>query len=103
MNVFVVPGLAEGGEVLARIAIQKQLVVDDLECASCAKTVIKAISAVVGVENATADIKTKTLTVTPKADKTLSPKDLWEAVEKAGFKPVKFEGPEGAFDKKPAK
>lgn len=31
MNVFVVPGLAEGGEVLARIAIQKQLVVDDLE------------------------------------------------------------------------
>ena len=80
-----------------------KLVVDDMECAGCAKTVIKAVSAVAGVEAATADIKTKTLTVTPKAGKTPSPKDLWEAVEKAGYKPVKLDGPDGAFDKKPAK
>ena len=80
-----------------------KLIVDDMTCAGCAKTVSKALSAVSGVESAVVDLKTKTATVTPKADKGPSAKDLWEAVEKAGYKPSKLEGPDGKFEAKPTK
>lgn len=77
------------------------LVVDDLTCAGCAKSVAKAVAAVAGVEAATADLKTKTLSVTPQAGKKPSAKALWEAVEKAGYKPTKLAGPDGTHEKKP--
>lgn len=80
-----------------------KLVVDDMTCAGCAKTVTKAVSAVAGVEAAAVDLKAKTVTVTPKAGTAPSPKDLWEAVEKAGYKPTKLAGPAGTFETKPAK
>lgn len=80
-----------------------KLVVDDMTCAGCAKAVTKAVSAVAGVEAAAVDLKTKTLTVTPKAGTAPSPKGLWEAVEKAGYKPTRLDGPAGTFEKTPAK
>ncbi|MBA4066936.1 MAG: hypothetical protein C0501_25160 [Isosphaera sp.] len=80
-----------------------RLVVDDMACAGCAKTVSKAVSAVAGVEAATVDLKAKSVTVTPRAGAAPSPKDLWDAVEKAGYKPTKLDGPDGTFEKKPAK
>jgi copper chaperone CopZ len=79
------------------------LTVDGMTCAGCAKAVSKALAAVEGVEAVSVDVKAKTATVTPKAGKTPSPKDLWEAVEKAEYKPTKLAGPAGSFDKKPAK
>lgn len=78
------------------------LVVDDMTCAGCAKTVAKAVSGVAGVEAATADLKTKTLSVTPQAGKRPSAKALWEAVEKAGYKPTKLTSLDGNYEKKPA-
>jgi copper chaperone CopZ len=80
-----------------------QITVDGMTCAGCAKTVTKALTAVEGVESVVIDLKAKTATVTPKADKKPSPKDLWEAVEKAEYKPTKLEGPEGMFEKKSTK
>ena len=77
--------------------------VDGMSCAGCAKTVTKALSAVEGVESVVIDLKAKTATVTPKAAKSPSSKDLWEAVEKAEYKPTKLEGPDGKFEKKPTK
>jgi copper chaperone len=77
--------------------------VDGMTCAGCAKTVTKAISAVEGVESVVIDLKAKTAIVTPKAGKLPSAKDLWEAVEKAEYKPTKLEGPGGTFVKKPTK
>jgi hypothetical protein len=41
------------------------------------------------------------MTIKPKARKTLSPKELWEAVERAGKKPGKLTGPNGTFEAKP--
>jgi copper chaperone len=79
------------------------LTVDGMTCAGCAKAVTKALAAVDGVEAVAVDVKAKTATVTPKAGKTPSAKDLWEAVEKAEYKPTKLAGPDGSFDKKPAK
>ncbi|CAN5468126.1 hypothetical protein BH11PLA2_BH11PLA2_20960 [soil metagenome] len=80
-----------------------KLTVDGMTCAGCAKTVTKALSAVEGVESVVIDLKGKTATVTPKAAKSPSPKELWEAVEKADYKPTKLEGPDGTFEKKPTK
>jgi len=80
-----------------------KLTVDGMSCAGCAKTVTKALSAVAGVESVVIDLKAKTATVTPKAAKSPSPKELWEAVEKADYKPTKIEGPDGTFEKKPTK
>lgn len=79
------------------------LTVDGMTCAGCAKAVTKALAAVEGVEAVDVDVKAKTATVTPKAGKTPSAKDLWEAVEKAEYKPTKLAGPDGSFDKKPTK
>lgn len=80
-----------------------KLVVDGMTCAGCAKSVSKAISSVSGVESAIVDLKSQSVTVTPKKDLAPAPKDLWEAIEKAGFKPTKLEGPNGSFDRKPSK
>ena len=49
-----------------------------------------------------ADAETQTATVTPDAAKAPSPKALWEAVEKAGYKPTKLVGPAGTFSAKPS-
>ena len=79
------------------------LTVDGMTCAGCAKSVTKSLAAVENVESVVVDVKAKTATVTPKAGKSPSAKDLWEAVEKAEYKPTKLEGPDGTFEKKPTK
>jgi copper chaperone CopZ len=84
-------------------AATSKIAVDGMSCAGCAKTVGKAVSAVEGVESAVADVKTKTLTVVAKKGATPSPKAMWEAVEKAGYKPTRIEGAAGTFEKKPEK
>jgi copper chaperone len=80
-----------------------KLTVDGMTCAGCAKSVTKALTAVEGVESVVIDLKAKTATVTPKAGKAPSQKALWEAVEKAEYKPTKIEGPDGTSEKKPTK
>ena len=82
-------------------AATSKITVDGMSCAGCAKTVGKAVAAVEGVESAVADVKTKTLTVVAKKGATPSPRAMWEAVEKAGYKPTRIEGAVGTFEKKP--
>lgn len=62
---------------------------------------VKQLTAVPGVESVRPDVQSQTAKVTPKANKAPSPRALWEAVEKAGFKPTKLEGPGGKFTAKP--
>src|SRR5262249_51858239 len=76
-----------------KTATQDTLIsIEDLDCPTCAKGVEKALTAVAGVAGVKTDIEKEMATVTPEANKTLSPRALWEAVEKAGFKPLKLEG-----------
>lgn len=72
-----------------------------LSCEGCAKRVREKLSAVRGVGDVKTDLKTKSATVTPKLDEKLSPRQLWEAVEKSGKLPVKLHGPSGTFTSKP--
>jgi copper chaperone CopZ len=76
--------------------------IEDLDCPTCAKKVEKAVSAVAGVAAVKTDVDKQTATVTPEAGKTPSPRSMWEAVEKAGFKPLKLTGPGGTFTEKPS-
>jgi copper chaperone CopZ len=82
-------------------AVTSKITVDGMSCAGCAKTVGKAVAAVEGVESAVADVKTKTLTVVARKGAAPSPRAMWEAVEKAGYKPTKIEGAAGTLDSKP--
>lgn len=93
--------LALGAVAAAQTPATTTIHVDDLHCPSCAKRVLKMVTAIPGVGAAQADVKASTVTVTPQAQKAPSPRALWEAVEKAGFKPTKLTGPAGTFAEKP--
>ena len=75
--------------------------IPEMHCAGCAKKVATKLTTLTGVAKAEADMKTKTITVTPKAGAVLSPKAVWEAVEQTEEVPVKLSGPSGTFTKKP--
>lgn len=75
--------------------------VPEMHCSGCAKKVTTKLTGLTGVAKAEADMKAKTITVTPKAGSVLSPKAVWEAVEQAGEEPTKLTGPSGTFTAKP--
>jgi copper chaperone CopZ len=78
-----------------------RIIVPDMDCPSCAKGVVTKLSQVPGVAKAELNLKDAAVTVTPKEGKSLSPRALWEAVEQAGFRPSRLEGPDGVFTTKP--
>ncbi|MBL8821114.1 MAG: heavy-metal-associated domain-containing protein [Planctomycetia bacterium] len=75
--------------------------VDDMTCGGCAMKVKKFVAKVGGVEKVEPDATAHTVTVFPKANSKVSPKELWEAVEKAGYTPSLLEGAVGSFKEKP--
>lgn len=77
------------------------ITIGNMHCAGCAKKITDQLNTVVGVAKAEADLTAKTVKITPKAAATLSPKALWEAVEKADKTPTKLDGPGGKFTEKP--
>jgi copper chaperone CopZ len=84
---------AEGRRVTITVA--------NMHCANCAKKIARKLYAVPGVVSVRTDVKADTAVVTPQADKDPSPRALWEAVEKAGFKVVQIDSPAGKFIAKP--
>ncbi len=65
-------------------------------------TVVKQVRQVAGVST----VKIKNfrkghLVVKPKAGTRISPRDLWDAVKKAGFTPRKLKTPSHEYDKRP--
>lgn len=77
------------------------LTVEGMHCGGCAKKICSKLQTITGVESASADVKAGLIFVTPKASAAPSPRGMWEAVEKAGYKTVKLEGPSGSFNEKP--
>lgn len=95
------PQIVSAKDEKPRKKTQTQIVVKDMHCAACAKKIARKLYAVKGVKGVRAVMKTHTATVTPETGKQPSPRALWKAVEKAGFKPVKLVGPLGEFKKTP--
>lgn len=75
--------------------------VGDMHCSDCAQKIANKLYAVPGVLRVNANLKTGIAYITPAKEKKLSPRALWEAVEKADFTPVKLDGPSGSFASKP--
>ncbi len=107
-RVFAAVALAAGVYALAGTAVGAEpapttttISVPEMHCGGCAKKVTAKLTALTTVAKAEADMKAKTITVTPKDGVALSPKAVWEAVEQAGQEPTKLTGPGGTFTKKP--
>lgn len=81
--------------------VPTRITVPDIHCMSCAKQIAAKLYAVPGVAQVQAKVEAKMLTVVPNPQQLPSPRGLWEAVEKAGYRPSKLEGPYGTFTKKP--
>jgi periplasmic mercuric ion binding protein len=94
-------GLFAAAAQAADDAAKTTITVPDLDCPSCAKKVAKKVAELTGVGEVKTDVEAKTVTIVPKPGSVLSPKELWEAVEKAGKTPSKLTGPSGTFDDKP--
>lgn len=93
--------LALGTALSAANPAPTTITVPEMHCVGCAKKMATKLYEVPGVAKVQADVPTTTLTVAPKAEQPPSPRALWEAVEKAGYKPGKLIGPSGTFTKKP--
>ncbi len=75
--------------------------VDNMHCDACAKKIAGKLYALPQVAEVRADVPKSIAYVVPHQTKTPSPRAMWEAVEQAGFKPVKLVGPAGSFTSKP--
>ena len=100
---FVLPLVALlAGAVWGADASRTVVTIDGMHCQSCAKKIDEKLRAVPGVEVAQTNAQSASALIDAQPRRTLSPRALWEAVEKAGFKPVKLSGPSGTFTAKPA-
>jgi copper chaperone CopZ len=77
--------------------------VKDMHCEACATRIRRKLFAVAGVVKVQTNVSANQAFVTPQRDRQPSPRAMWEAVEQAGFEPVKLEGPSGTFTSKPRK
>ena len=93
--------LALGGLLRAADPAPTTITIPEMECLSCAKKVSAALAMVPGVAKTLPDVEAHTMRVMPKGQSLMSPRALWEAVEKAGKTPTKLEGPGGTFTAKP--
>ncbi len=77
------------------------IAVPDMHCMGCAKKMAAQLYQVPGVAKVQPDVAALRLIVTPRPEQAPSPKGLWEAVEKAGYRPSRLEGPSGIYTAKP--
>lgn len=90
-----------GTALVAADKAKTEISVEGMHCPSCAKKIAAKLSALPGVAAVSTDVKAAQVQVTATAKTDPSPKAMWEAVEAAGYKIVKIEGPGGSFTEKP--
>lgn len=93
--------LVLGVVVYAAPTATTTITVPDMHCMGCAKKMQAQLQQVPGVANSQPNVPAATLIVLPTQAQAPSPKAMWEAIEKAGYKPTKLEGPNGTFTSKP--
>ena len=86
---------------LAEQPTHSVITVEKMHCAGCAKKIAARLYTVRGVKEVRVDVKKKTLFVLPQTGATVSPRAMWEAVEKAKDRPIRLAGPSGTFTSKP--
>ncbi|MEK6248891.1 MAG: heavy-metal-associated domain-containing protein, partial [Planctomycetales bacterium] len=76
--------------------------VKDMHCSNCAQKIARKLYNVGGVVKVQTDVNKNVAVVTPQPGINISPRSLWEAIEKAEFLPVKLQGPNGTYTRKPS-
>ena len=85
---------------MADEAASMTVVVKKMHCKGCAQRIARKIYEVAGVKEVRVNVEKKTLLVA--TTQAVSPRAIWEAVEKGKDTPVRIEGPQGSFTKKPS-
>ena len=104
---FVLSGFVTVGLLLVATVVRAAepapttISVQGMHCVACAAKVAGNLHSVTGVEKAQVDAEKAVAIVTAKSNVNPSPRALWDAVEKAGYKPVKLVCPGGTFTSKP--
>jgi Cu+-exporting ATPase len=75
--------------------------VSEMCCNGCVRKVCSRLYEVRGVKLVQCSVQKKVVVVTPQQGVVLSPRALWEAIEKAEDRPVRLAGPSGTFTSKP--
>lgn len=88
-------------DALAADPLPTTIAVEGMHCVVCASKVASNLQSVAGVHKAQVDAEKAVAVVTAKSSAAPSPLALWEAIEKAGYKPIKLVGPTGTFTAKP--
>ncbi len=90
-----------GNAVQAASPDMTRITVEKMHCGGCARQMAEQLYKVPGVAKVETNVEAKMMFITPKPEVVLSPRMLWEAVEKADKNPMKLEGPSGTFTAKP--
>ena len=90
-----VSNLSAAGPAWTSIAVKEMC------CGGCAQKIAARLYAVRGVTEVRVDMDKKTLFIAPQQNAVLSPRAMWEAVEKAKDVPLRLAGPSGTFTEKP--
>lgn len=75
--------------------------IEGMHCAGCAAKVSRNLQSIEGVNEVQVSAEKAVAIVSAKTNTKPSPRALWEAVEKSGYKPTKLVGPAGTFTSKP--
>jgi Cu+-exporting ATPase len=70
-------------------------------CPTCSKKIVQKLKQMPQVSQVTVDVEHRMFVVQATPESALSPRQIWETVERGGEQPVKLEGPSGAFTEKP--
>lgn len=74
-----------------------------MEDEGCVASIRKEVMKLEGVASVECNIPAKKATITPKPGAKLSPRELWEALDRSGESASKLDGPGGLFTSKPDK
>jgi len=98
LSLLLTPGVVPASEPTT---VETTITIEGMHCQGCAKKVASRLKAVAGVQEVRIDAESGLAVVVPLADATVSPRALWEAVQKSRYSPVRLEGPSGTFTRKP--
>jgi len=70
-------------------------------CPNCGKKIVAKLSELPNVEGASLNLEKRAIYVRCTAGTSVSPRAIWETVERGGELPIRLDGPHGSFTAKP--
>lgn len=94
--VFTITGIVSAAEpTYTTINVEKMC------CDGCAQKIAGQLYVVKGVKEVRVNMEKKLVFVIPQQSKVVSPRAMWEAVQKGEDNPLRLAGPSGTFTTKP--